>query len=45
MMVTHVDEALYISDRIVMTTNQPKATVGEILEVPFEHPRDRQALR
>lgn len=45
MMVTHVDEALYMSDRIVMTTNQPKATVGEILEVPFEHPRDRQALR
>jgi nitrate/nitrite transport system ATP-binding protein len=46
MMVTHdVDEALYMSDRIVMMTNGPKATIGEILQVPFEHPRDRQALR
>ncbi len=46
MMVTHdVDEALYMSDRIVMMTNGPKATIGEILEVPFEHPRDRQMLR
>ncbi|MEO8892338.1 MAG: ABC transporter ATP-binding protein [Coleofasciculaceae cyanobacterium] len=46
MMVTHdVDEALYMSDRIVMMTNGPKATIGEILKVPFEHPRDRQALR
>lgn len=46
MMVTHdVDEALYMSDRIVMMTNGPQATIGEILTVPFEHPRDRQALR
>jgi nitrate/nitrite transport system ATP-binding protein len=46
MMVTHdVDEALYMSDRIVMMTNGPKATIGEILEVPFAHPRDRQMLR
>jgi nitrate/nitrite transport system ATP-binding protein len=46
MMVTHdVDEALYMSDRIVMMTNGPKATIGEILKVPFEHPRDRQAIR
>ncbi|MDP8963885.1 MAG: nitrate ABC transporter ATP-binding protein [Cyanobacteriota bacterium] len=46
MMVTHdVDEALYMSDRIVMMTNGPNAKIGEILEVPFEHPRDRQALR
>ena len=46
MMVTHdVDEALYMSDRIVMMTSGPKATIGEILEVPFEHPRDRQMLR
>jgi nitrate/nitrite transport system ATP-binding protein len=46
MMVTHdVDEALYMSDRIVMMTNGPSAKIGEILEVPFEHPRDRQALR
>lgn len=46
MMVTHdVDEALYMSDRIVMMTNGPNAKIGEILEVPFPHPRDRQALR
>ncbi len=46
MMVTHdVDEALYMSDRIVMLTNGPNATIGEILAVPFAHPRDRQQLR
>lgn len=46
MMVTHdVDEALYMSDRIVMMTSGPQAKIGEILTVPFEHPRDRQALR
>ncbi len=46
MMVTHdVDEAIYMSDRIVMLTNGPNARIGEILEVPFPHPRDRQQLR
>lgn len=46
MMVTHdVDEALYMSDRIVMMTNGPHAKIGEILEVPFPHPRDRQQIR
>ncbi|MBW4578853.1 MAG: nitrate ABC transporter ATP-binding protein [Tildeniella nuda ZEHNDER 1965/U140] len=46
LMVTHdVDEALYMSDRIVMMTNGPAATIGEILEVPFPRPRDRQQLR
>ncbi|HAA29688.1 MAG TPA: bacitracin ABC transporter ATP-binding protein [Cyanobacteria bacterium UBA8553] len=46
MMITHdVDEALYMSDRIVMMTNGPNAKIGEVLEVPFPHPRDRQALR
>jgi nitrate/nitrite transport system ATP-binding protein len=46
MMITHdVDEALYMSDRIVMMTNGPYAKIGEILEVPFSHPRDRSALR
>lgn len=44
-MVTHdVDEALLLSDRIVMMTNGPEARVGDILEVPFARPRDRQAL-
>ncbi len=46
MMITHdVDEAIYMSDRIVMMTNGPKAKIGEILEVPFPHPRDRKELR
>lgn len=46
MMITHdVDEAIYMSDRIVLMTNGPSAKIGEILEVPFEHPRDRLALR
>lgn len=42
MMVTHdVDEAVLLSDRIVMMTNGPAATVGEILDVNIERPRDR----
>ena len=46
MMITHdVDEAIYMADRIVMMTNGPNAHIGEILTVPFEHPRDRSALR
>lgn len=46
MMITHdVDEAIYMSDRIVLMTNGPAATIGEILEVPFDHPRDRAAMR
>lgn len=46
MMITHdVDEAIYMSDRIVMMTNGPAATIGEILDVPFAHPRDRHELR
>ncbi|WP_414563877.1 MULTISPECIES: ABC transporter ATP-binding protein [unclassified Anabaena] len=40
MMVTHdVDEALLLSDQIVMLKNGPAATVGQILDVPFKHPR------
>ncbi len=46
MMITHdVDEAIYMSDRIVLMTNGPEATIGEILDVPFDHPRDRSAMR
>ncbi|GAP98713.1 ABC transporter ATP-binding protein [Leptolyngbya sp. NIES-2104] len=46
MMITHdVDEAIYMSDRIVLMTNGPEATIGEILEVPFAHPRDRAKIR
>ncbi len=44
-MVTHdVDEAVLLSDRIVMMTNGPAATVGEILHVDLPHPRNRLAL-
>jgi nitrate/nitrite transport system ATP-binding protein len=45
LMVTHdVDEALFLSDRVVMMTNGPAATVGEILEVKFPRPRSRKQL-
>jgi nitrate/nitrite transport system ATP-binding protein len=45
MMVTHdVDEAVLLSDRIVMMTNGPAATIGEILRVDLPRPRDRVAL-
>lgn len=45
MMVTHdVDEALFLSDRIVCMTDGPAAEVGEIIEVSFPHPRNRKAI-
>jgi nitrate/nitrite transport system ATP-binding protein len=45
LMVTHdVDEALFLSDRIVMMTNGPEARVGDILEVKFPRPRERKAV-
>jgi nitrate/nitrite transport system ATP-binding protein len=41
-MVTHdVDEAVLLSDRIVMMTNGPAATIGQILEVNLPRPRER----
>lgn len=44
-MITHdVDEAVLLSDRIVMMTNGPEATIGEILDITLERPRDRLAL-
>ncbi|HJW24099.1 MAG TPA: ABC transporter ATP-binding protein [Rhodocyclaceae bacterium] len=44
-MVTHdVDEAVLLSDRIVMMTNGPAATIGEALEVKLPRPRERLAL-
>jgi len=44
-MVTHdVDEAVLLSDRIVMMTNGPAATIGEILRVDLQRPRDRVEL-
>ena len=45
LMVTHdVDEALYLSDRVIMMTNGPKATLGQILINDLPRPRERQAL-
>ncbi len=44
-MITHdVDEAVLLSDRIVMMTNGPAATIGEILEIDLARPRDRVRL-
>jgi len=44
-MVTHdVDEAVLLSDRIVMMTNGPAATIGEILKVDLARPRNRVEL-
>ena len=44
-MVTHdVDEAVLLSDRIVMMTNGPAATIGEILSIDLPRPRDRVQL-
>lgn len=45
MVITHdVDEAVYMSNRICMMTNGPAATVGQVLELPFERPRNRREL-
>ena len=45
LMVTHdVDEAIFLADRVVMMTNGPAAEVGDILEIPFPHPRNRREL-
>jgi nitrate/nitrite transport system ATP-binding protein len=44
-MITHdVDEAVLLSDRIVMMTNGPAATIGEILDINLERPRSRLEL-
>ncbi len=45
LMVTHdVDEALFLSDRIVCMTDGPEAEVGDIIEVSFPRPRERKAV-
>lgn len=44
-MITHsIEEALLLSDRIVMMTRGPAAGIDEILEVPFPRPRNRETL-
>lgn len=44
--ITHdIDEAVLLSDKVVMMTNGPEATIGEILEVNLERPRKRVELQ
>jgi nitrate ABC transporter ATP-binding subunit len=44
-MVTHdIDEALYLSDRLILMTDGPGATVGDVFAVPFARPRVRAAV-
>jgi nitrate ABC transporter ATP-binding subunit len=44
-MVTHdIDEALYLADRLILMTDGPEATVGEVLPVPFPRPRVRASV-
>ena len=44
-MITHsIEEALLLSDRIVMMTRGPAARVDEVLEVPFPRPRNREII-
>ncbi|MFN9644386.1 MAG: ABC transporter ATP-binding protein [Cyanobacteriota bacterium] len=46
LMITHdIDEALFLADRVVMMTNGPAATIGDILEVPFPRPRSYMAIQ
>jgi bicarbonate transport system ATP-binding protein len=45
LMVTHdIDECLFLADRLVMMTEGPAAGIGEILEIPFDRPRDREQI-
>jgi nitrate/nitrite transport system ATP-binding protein len=44
-MVTHdIDEAIYLSDRIVVMSDGPAATIREVVEVPLARPRDKRAM-
>ncbi|WP_416666081.1 nitrate ABC transporter ATP-binding protein [Egbenema bharatensis] len=45
LMITHdIDEALFLADRVVMMTNGPAANIGEVLDIPFDRPRDRSRV-
>ncbi|MGH9841755.1 MAG: ABC transporter ATP-binding protein [Blastocatellia bacterium] len=44
-LVTHdIEEAIFLSDRVVVMTNGPDATIGEIVEVPIPRPRDKREI-
>jgi nitrate ABC transporter ATP-binding subunit len=44
-MVTHdIEEAIFLSDRVVVMTNGPAATIGEIVDVPLARPRDEREI-
>ncbi|NJN62817.1 MAG: ABC transporter ATP-binding protein, partial [Coleofasciculaceae cyanobacterium RL_1_1] len=44
-MITHsIDEALLLSDRIILMTRGPAAKIDEVLDVPFDRPRSRESV-
>ncbi|WP_414619530.1 nitrate ABC transporter ATP-binding protein [Calothrix sp. CCY 0018] len=45
LMITHdIDEALFLSDKLVMMTNGPHAKIGEVMDISFPRPRDRARI-